>query len=314
MSFVRSNVVRRAAAIQQAPQPTAASHHSATSQITPATHSTTAVASASSTHSPSNAVPSAFSLLPSSLLPSSTPPTPPPSVVLPGTRSWLHSLTFVPSGLADLDSLLSGGLYLHSLVTVAEDESGQWDAFTRLFAAEAAEWQQPVLTISTRTAALERDWMQHLPRAIKHRTDTKPRPDTERSDSLRIAWRYGAYKDRPQDAQSNMRASSMVAATGQRSHSLSHTFNLRLPTSHSADHLASLHSHIQVTDGGGQLWTGLYERVSSELERLCGGGDQGSTGRVVRLIIRTAADIDWCVNDTTDEVSCGLHTHTVCSE
>ena len=65
-----------------------------------------------------------FSHFPSSLLPSSTPPAPPSSLPLPGTRSWLHSLTFVPSGLPDLDSLLSGGLYLHSLLTVAEDESG----------------------------------------------------------------------------------------------------------------------------------------------------------------------------------------------
>ena len=243
-----------------------------------------------------------FSSLPSSLLPSSTPPVPPRTVPLPGTRSWLHSLTFVPSGVTDLDSLLSGGLYLHSLLTIAEDESGHWDSFTRLYAAEAAEWQQPVVTVSTRTAQVEREWMQRLPRAIKHRTEHKRRADEASGESLRIAWRYGAYKDRPQDAQSNMRASSTVVATSQRSHSLSHTFNLRLRSTHSADQLAALHTHVQVADSDSDVWTTLYERLCGELERLCGNGNS-STGRVVRLVIRTAADIDWCVADRTGEVS-----------
>ena len=209
-----------------------------------------------------------------------------------------------------MDSLLSGGLYLHSLSTLAEDEAGQWDAFARLFAAEAAEWQQPVLTLSTRTADAEREWMRRLPRAVKHRTEHKGPSEEERSDALRIAWRYGAYKDRPQDAQSNMRASSVVAATGQRSHSLSHTFNLRLHSTHPADYLSALHSHIQVADDGDDIWSDLYDKLGAELERLCGGSGAGSAGRVVRVIVRSAADIDWCALDSTGEVR--RHTtHTV---
>ena len=249
-SFVRSNVVRQAKPLQ--PQ-----------------------ASALLSPSPPSSQPAtlARSVPVSSPLPLVTFPSPPPvpSTSLPGTRAWLHGLSFLSTGLVDLDLVLGGGYLLHSLVALSSS-SPHTAAFTHTFAAEALYHSHRLITVSSSPSASA---LLALPSASRYVPSSSPSP----GDGLKIAWRY----------------QSAASSPPKRGVSLSQSYDLRR-LSHLAPSALSAHQHLHARTP--QLYRTLYTDLCHALAQ------PTATPTVTRIVIHALGDVDWGYRDA-DEVSGG---------
>ena len=275
-AFVRSNVVRQTKPQLQQP---------------PLTH-TTATSPFTTDHAAQP--PSTFQLSTSSSTPSTTPPpsTPsPPALPLPGTRAWLNSLTFVSSGVVDLDHLLGGGLFLHTLTSITEDAANHTSPFVRCFAADAFHHAHSLITISSSPSA--HSLLSCLPTPASASSSSSA---PTAASPLKIAWRYSSPSSSPSSSPTPSATPHLPPRT-----SLSPPYNLhilRSPpplSSPTSPHHHHLHAHPP------HLYRFLYQQLATLLSSL-------PSTTVTRVLVQGLGDVDWGYSGA-DEVS-RISTHT----
>ncbi|XP_010254605.1 PREDICTED: elongator complex protein 4 isoform X2 [Nelumbo nucifera] len=113
-------------------------------------------------------------------------------VQAPGVKHGPNGVTFVSSGIPDLDKILGGGFPLGSLVMVMEDaEAPHHLLLLRNFMSQGLVHNQPLLYASP--VRDPRGFLGTLPSPILSKEDKVPQYDPEQEKGLRIAWQYKKY-------------------------------------------------------------------------------------------------------------------------
>lgn len=232
-----------------------------------------------------------------------------PSISLPilGCRSWLHSLSYASSGCVDLDSLCSGGLFVHSVVCLIEDDQSFHRCLSRMFVADGLAYKHKVLIVSTRSSH------KHMTANLPVQSSSKQIPTSQSQQSnkpstgqttsqLKNAFRYESYIDKPQDSKSNM-ASSDRSERVKASVTLSKSYDLSRKVDQSMHE--NLH-HIQVKSVDHSINQSVYvdtlKQIATFLHQAQQDSIQAGVRNLTRVVVESLGDLDWRY-ESTEQVS-----------
>lgn len=246
-----------------------------------------------------------------------------PTRAVPGTRTWLNSLTLTSTGCSALDTLIGGGVILNTCILVKQDKhTNTHSNLLKYFISDGIAYAHNLINVSAHTQAEFEQYLYTLPyNNTTHNTDTdnvvQSITDLTTDDTLQLnnASRYSAYlqPNRAVDSTSNLISSkSQQQRSSSRATTLCCSYDFNKHIDESAVRSALPHrTHISVYDGNTQtaseLYNNLFEQVKQALLKFeCMYSQSSDSNNITRIAIHSNGDIPYCYN-SSDNATTLIH-------